>query len=74
MASDTARMQRHRRTVALAWIALAVVGGLTLNSATGRLTTPGQEGNIADHPMTRAFGIDGNIKPTPCRASPPSRA
>jgi RND superfamily putative drug exporter len=59
---------RHRRLVALAWLALTVVGALTVSSATSRLThgfnTPGTPGYDANARILQRFGIDGNEQPT----------
>ncbi len=59
---------RHRRFVALAWIALTLVGGLTVSQATSRMTyaytTPGQPGYEANLHLTHRFGIDGTFEPT----------
>jgi putative drug exporter of the RND superfamily len=58
----------HRRLVALAWIALAVVGGVTASSTTSRLThtfaTPGNPGYDTNQRIIKSFGIDGNEQPT----------
>jgi putative drug exporter of the RND superfamily len=58
----------HRRLVALAWIALAVVGGVTASSTTSRLThtfaTPGSPGYETNQRIIKSFGIDGNEQPT----------
>jgi putative drug exporter of the RND superfamily len=54
----------HRRVVAFAWIALTVVGVLTVSSATGRLShgfqTPGTAGYDANQHIIKSLGIDGN--------------
>ena len=59
---------RHRRLVALAWIALTVAGVLTVSTATSRLTysytTPGQVGYESNLHLTQRFGIDGTFEPT----------
>jgi RND superfamily putative drug exporter len=59
---------RHRRLVALAWIALTIAGGLTVGQATSRMTysytTPGQAGYEANLHLTQRFGIDGTFEPT----------
>jgi RND superfamily putative drug exporter len=59
---------RHRRLVALAWIALTVVGLLTVSSATGGLShgfnTPGTRGYDANAHIIDSVGIDGNEQPT----------
>jgi RND superfamily putative drug exporter len=59
---------RHRRLVALAWIALTVVGAVTVSSATGGLShgfnTPGTRGYDANAHIIKSLGIDGNEQPT----------
>jgi RND superfamily putative drug exporter len=59
---------RHRRLVALTWLALAVIGALTVSSTTGRLThtlaTPGTPGFDANQRIEKRFGLDGNEQPT----------
>jgi RND superfamily putative drug exporter len=59
---------RHRRLVALAWLALTVAGALTVSSATSRLThsfaTPGTAGYDANKRIERRLGLDGNEQPT----------
>jgi RND superfamily putative drug exporter len=59
---------RHRRLVALAWVALTVAGLLTVSSATSRMThsfaTPGNPGYDANHRLIKRLGIDGNEQPT----------
>ena len=68
MASITHLALRHRRLVALAWIALTVVGVLTVSSATGGLShnfnTPGTAGYDANAHIIKSLGIDGNEQPT----------
>jgi RND superfamily putative drug exporter len=68
MTSVTHLALRHRRLVALAWIALTVVGALTVSSATGGLShnfnTPGTAGYDADAHIIKSLGIDGNEQPT----------
>ena len=68
MTSITHLALRHRRLVALAWIALTVVGVLTVSSATGGLShnfnTPGTAGYDANAHIIRSLGIDGNEQPT----------
>jgi RND superfamily putative drug exporter len=58
----------HRRLVALAWIALTVVGALTASSTTSRLThsfaTPGNPGYDTNLRIWKTFGVDGNEQPT----------
>jgi RND superfamily putative drug exporter len=58
----------HRRLVALAWIALTVVGVLTVSSATSGFShgfnTPGTAGYDANAHLLERFGIDGNEQPT----------
>ena len=59
---------RHRRLVALAWIVLTVVGAMTINASTERMSysysTPGQKGYEANKHLTERFGIDGTYEPT----------
>jgi RND superfamily putative drug exporter len=59
---------RHRRLVALAWIALTIVGVLTVSSSTGGLShdfnTPGTAGYDANRHIIASLGIDGNEQPT----------
>jgi RND superfamily putative drug exporter len=68
MTSITHLALRHRRFVALAWIALTVVGVLTVSSATGGLShnfnTPGTAGYDANAHINKRLGIDGNEQPT----------
>jgi RND superfamily putative drug exporter len=59
---------RHRRIVALAWIAVTLVGVAMVGNATSRLSysysTPGQPGYEANQHLTHRFGIDGTFEPT----------
>ncbi len=68
MTSITYIALRHRRLVALAWIALTIVGALTVSSATGGLShnfnTPGTAGYDANAHIVQSLGIDGNEQPT----------
>ena len=68
MTSITHLALRHRRLVVLAWIALTVVGVLTVSSATGGLShgfnTPGTRGYDANAHIIKSLGIDGNEQPT----------
>ena len=68
MTSITRLALRHRRLVALAWIALTVAGVLTVSSTTGGLShgfnTPGTAGYDANPHIRKRFGIDGNEQPT----------
>jgi RND superfamily putative drug exporter len=68
MQAITAFALRHRRLVALAWIALTVAGALTVSSATGRLShgfnTPGTAGYDTNQHILKRFGLDGNEQPT----------
>ena len=68
MTAITRLALRHRRLVALAWIALTVAGGLTVSSATGRLShgfnTPGTAGYDANAHILKRLGLDGNEQPT----------
>ncbi len=58
----------HRRLVALAWLALTVVGALTVSSATGRLThsfaTPGTAGYDANQRIEKRLGLSGGEQPS----------
>jgi RND superfamily putative drug exporter len=68
MKSITQFSLRHRRLVALIWIALTVVGVLTVSSATGALThnqaAPGTPGYDANEHLKERFGLDGHEQPT----------
>jgi RND superfamily putative drug exporter len=68
MKSITSFSLRHRRLVALVWIALTVVGVLTVSSATGALThnqaAPGTAGYDANEHLKERFGLDGHEQPT----------
>src|SRR2546423_12776801 len=68
MNSITRLALRHRRLVACMWIALTVVGVLTVSSATGRLShgfnTPGTAGYDANAHILKRLGLDGNEQPT----------
>ena len=68
MTSITRLSLRHRRLVGLAWLALTVVGALTVSSATSRLShdvaTPGTTGYDANQYIYKRLGIDGNEQPT----------
>jgi putative drug exporter of the RND superfamily len=68
MTSITRLSLRHRRLVGLAWLALTVVGALTVSSATSRLShdvaTPGTAGYDANQHIYKRLGIDGNEQPT----------
>ena len=59
---------RHRRLVALAWIAITVAGVLATPAANSHMShgldTPGTKGYNANHQMLQRFGIDGNEQPT----------
>jgi RND superfamily putative drug exporter len=63
----TETVLRHRRAVALAWIALTVVGVLMVGSANSGLAysqaTPGQPGYDANAAMIKRLGLDGNEQP-----------
>ncbi|MBY8880700.1 MMPL family transporter [Actinacidiphila acidipaludis] len=58
----------HKLFVVLAWLALTVLGGLTVGHATGRLShtfaTPATAGYDANHHLLQRFGVDGNEQPT----------
>jgi RND superfamily putative drug exporter len=68
MRSITSFSLRHRRLVALAWVALTIVGVLTVSSATGALThnqaAPGTAGYDANEHLKARFGLDGHEQPT----------
>ena len=68
MTSITHLALRHRRLVALVWIALTVVGVITVSSATGGLShnfnTPGTAGYDANAHIIKSLGIDGDEQPT----------
>jgi RND superfamily putative drug exporter len=68
MKSITLFSLRHRRLVALAWIAVTIVGVLTVSSATGALThsqaAPGTAGYDANEHLKERFGLDGHEQPT----------
>ena len=59
---------RHRWIVLGAWLVLAVLGALTVNTTISRLTytysTPGQPGYDANVHVMQQFGIDGTFEPT----------
>ncbi|SEO45736.1 MMPL family transporter [Actinacidiphila rubida] len=59
---------KNKLFVVLAWLALTVLGGLTVGHATGRLShsfaTPATAGYDANHHLLQRFGIDGNEQPT----------
>ncbi len=63
----TATVLRHRAMVAIAWIALTVVGGLFVGSANSglshNLATAGLAGYDANQAMVRQLGIDGGEAP-----------
>src|SRR5690349_18315863 len=67
MTSITRAVLRHRRLVVVTWIAVAVVGALTVTSATSRLShgfsTPGNPGYEANRAIQSRFGIDGHEQP-----------
>src|SRR5712675_2309730 len=68
MTTITRLALRHRRLVALAWLALTVAGALTVSSATSRMThtfaTPGTAGYDANQRIEQRLGVDGNEQPT----------
>jgi RND superfamily putative drug exporter len=68
MTSITRLALHHRRLVALAWLALTVVGALTVSTTTSRLShgfnTPGTAGYDTNRHIWNRFGIDGNEQPT----------
>jgi len=59
---------RHRRLVALGWIAVIVSGALVAPAANSNMShnldTPGTKGYAANQAMLHRFGIDGNEQPT----------
>jgi RND superfamily putative drug exporter len=59
---------RHRWSVVVVWLALAVVGAMSVGTTINRLTytysTPGQAGYEANLHLTQRFGIDGTFEPT----------
>lgn len=63
-----ASVLRHRRLVALTWVALTIAGALTVSQATSRMTysytTPEQVGYESNLHLTQRFGIDGTFEPT----------
>ena len=63
----TALVLRHRLAVALAWIALTVVGGLLVGKANSGLShtiaTPGLAGFDANQAILRELGLDGGEAP-----------
>jgi len=63
----TAFVLRHRRAVALAWIAVTVTGGVFVGKANSglshNLSTPGLAGYEADQAMLRELGLDGGEAP-----------
>jgi RND superfamily putative drug exporter len=68
MTKITRLVLRHRRLVALAWLAALVAGGLVTPAANSNMShtldTPGTKGYDANHRMLQRFGIDGNEQPT----------
>src|SRR5258708_22460502 len=58
----------RRWVVVRAWLFRAVIGGVTANTAVGRLdftySTPGQPGYEANLHITQRFGIDATFEPT----------
>ena len=68
MISLTTFIIRHRLMVALAWVALAAAGVMTVSSTVGRLSkgfaTPGTAGYEANQHILHRFGLDGNEQPS----------
>jgi hypothetical protein len=66
MAPVTRFALARRRLVALAWIALTVVGAVATPAATSRMThsfaTPGSPGYDTNEQVRHRFGIDGNVE------------
>ncbi len=58
----------HRRLVVLAWVLVAVVGGVSASSTTNGLShsvaNPGSAGSQANEQIRKRFGLDGNEQPT----------
>ncbi|MGH2939600.1 MAG: MMPL family transporter [Solirubrobacterales bacterium] len=67
MKSLTSFSLRHSRLIVIAWLALTVVGILTLSSATGALThnqsAAGTSGYDANEHLKETFGLDGSEPP-----------
>lgn len=59
---------RHKRLVALAWVAITLLGAfatpLANNHLSHSLNTPGTKGYDANRGILQRFGIDGNEQPT----------
>jgi RND superfamily putative drug exporter len=57
----------HPRLVVLAWVLLAIAGGVTASSTTNGLShsvsTPGTAGSEANEHIRKRFGLDGNEQP-----------
>ncbi len=68
MTKTTRGVLRHKRLVALAWIAVTVLAGFAAPSATNHLShnlnTPGTKAYNANQGILQRFGIDGNEQPT----------
>lgn len=64
----TAFSLRHKWSILFAWVLLAVLGAVSVNTTISRLTytysTPGQPGYDANLHLTQRFGIDGTFEPT----------
>ena len=58
---------RHRRVVALCWLAVTLLAGFAVSSATGGLSHsnayPGTAGSRANEHIRARFGLDGNEQP-----------
>jgi RND superfamily putative drug exporter len=67
MTKVTRSALHHRRLVVLAWIALAVAGGVTASSTTNGLShsvaTPGTAGSEANENIRKRMGLDGHEQP-----------
>jgi RND superfamily putative drug exporter len=68
MTKITQIVLRHKRLVALAWVAITVAGVFAIPSANSHLShnlnTPGTQGSNANQGILHRFGIDGNEQPT----------
>ena len=68
MRGITTLVLRHKLIVALAWLAMAVAGFVTLGSTVNRLTTdfklPGQPGYVADQKIRDLYHNGGDTLPT----------
>jgi RND superfamily putative drug exporter len=68
MTSLTMFVLRHRVFVVVAWLAVAVVGVMTVSTTAGRLSkgfaTPGTAGYEANTHILQRLGVDGNEQPS----------